>query len=417
MALIPRMLPLGQYLPVEPGQSLRCIDGKCVFKQDNTSITIRESTYPQIEERPKAQPLVQPSQSAQPARSDSPLPDTPHLTNSETESLIQGVAQPQPRSANIVSNANAVPNQRGTLNAVPIPVAQDSKTRLESGSGGLSVSGPELIASMGVLGALVAIVCFRLLSKKVMYLRLCRWTSSVNNAICGNAQILYGTPSSVARLTEAVITPSRRHIELRLLRLEHSRNSAMSTVEAKYATKIEKLRLPFVLRQTSSLCALPSSLCLNGEEWIRIASDSRYGLLVEKHHYYWSQLKEANALLIGIQEKLLTLNQQKSKYQGQSTFGDLGEKILAIRRHLTSESDAARALVVMLQNLIRDLTYAIESIEDFGGVLLGYEEIYEKYGRQASEFVEQKLPEVEAEIQILRDEIDALRKYGDRFAL
>ena len=96
------------------------------------------------------------------------------------------------------------------------------------------------------------------------------------------------------------------------------------------------------------------------------------------------------------------------KYIIHKLFPEARSKISQVLNELTERLESVHDLIVQLEKLNENLAISIESIEDFGGVLLGYEAPHEFVENDGAKNKILSLTEIEAENDLLIQGIDML---------
>jgi len=232
-----------------------------------------------------------------------------------------------------------------------------------------------------------------------------------------NTEFFYCTKTKVARVLGFNLKNNSK-IFVELEQLEYSRNANAKTLSFHHESELFKndFGLKKNLLWSKPKLLLPDVIKIKCESWKKVEPDSQYQELVKKHHYYWGKLTDALDFKNMLSQKLLDTDHNSRKYDEIEGLAEFTRKIEDIKSQLKGYMGENDRLIAKLYSIIEKLSILIESIEDFGGVLIGYENPEEylmplnKIGQYGV------LEEIEADEELLVNGIDSLMDVQGRWA-
>jgi hypothetical protein len=276
-----------------------------------------------IKPTPAPKPKPQPSPQAETSpphqwASEQELPASPASKGAaaEAQDLPGPAAAAQTNNAGAPATAQQ-PAAAATTTTTAAPVTPQPSSK---GNG-------EPLATVAALGAgvLVGVLVYRLLRHQRRAGKVLRAANAINNQLERDRTLLFGCTKEVLAVTSA--TAKGDCLRLQALQLDYSQHDRLSTYVVRHHLEIPAALLPLHGR-LGRLRGLPKALPVEKQWFWALEGDTEYHALVVQHHKAWSMLL-----------KMVDVEAQLKKQL----------------------------------NKLSVLTLRIESIEDFGGILLGYE--------------------------------------------
>lgn len=392
---------LSQVSYPQRGETVRCIDGICRSEEAGQRIRFYTPDPPKPRPEPRLDPFVpytryttpqqpdpQPKQPARPPKpawkNEEQVMEVEQDNKANNESVNEKVsqkpkqqtAQKEEKPARPVETANTASAGIGALLLVILTISFFAK----------------ILPSIGRHG--VSKLCTRL-NKFVQQ---------------SPESCIYAVDSRVAMVKCCKVSKKPGFIKLQLLQLEFAEGAPMKTTAMNREAEVEVNSLKGIrsFGPKSSKNDPLATIIINNQIWERVETETRYCDLVVKHHHYWEELGKASNARTEANRKLREAQSNSSKYIDSKLFESQDRKLADLLSQLEADSKATAVLTNKLGELIESLTMAIESIEDFGGLLLGYETPHEVAKDETMAKIESIIPDVDSEIEILKLEVKAL---------
>ncbi len=311
---------------------------------------------------------IQPTPAPQPKPKPSPQEETspPHQWATEQELPAspgsQGAAAeaqdlPAPAAA---QQPAATPPTTTTTTAAPVTSQQSA-----NGNG-------EPLASVSALGAgvLVGVFLYRLLRHQRRAGKVLRAANAINNQLQRDRTLLFGCTKEVLAVTSA--TAKGDCLLLQALQLDYSQHDRLSTCVVRHHLEIPAALLP-LHGGLGRLRCLPKALPVEKQWFWALEGDTEYHALVVQHHKAWSMLLKMVDVEVQLKKQLNKLVVDGQKYVQSEAVPRAQETIQEMAAHKSKQLEQICTEIPQLETMLSLLTLRIESIEDFGGILLGYE--------------------------------------------
>lgn len=193
----------------------------------------------------------------------------------------------------------------------------------------------------------------------------------VNDELERNA-IFYGSESFVGRVVSA--TPdSGFGIEFEILRLDYNKDSLLLTSASTYRAGIEAAHMGGMLRR-GPVITMPESIAATHHRLQLLREGSDYHFLVCQHHHAWQLLQRLHVYADQLKREISKIDSRSFKYINQNHIPDAREKLNQARDGKLEQLRQVTSAAVDVGRIIEGLTVRIESVEDFGGLLLGIDD-------------------------------------------
>ncbi len=230
----------------------------------------------------------------------------------------------------------------------------------------------EPLASLAALGAgvLAGVAMYWLLRHKFRAGKVLLAARAINNQLQKDQPLLFGCTKEVVAVISA--TAKGECLRLQVLQLDYNQYDRLSTHVVRHHIRIPAAMLP-LHSELGRLRGLPKALPV-ANRWFRaLESDTEYHALVVQHHKAWSMLMKMVDVEDQLKKQLKKLAVDGQKYLQSEAVPRAEETIQEITAHKSKQLEQIRAEIPQLETMLSVLTLRIESIEDFGGILLGYE--------------------------------------------
>ena len=260
----------------------------------------------------------------------------------------------------------------GKAAATVLPVRSAAEAAAPLAAPASATSDQEPLASLVALGAgvLAGVVLFRVLRHKRRAAKVLRAARAINQHIERQRDLLFGCTKQVLALTSA--TARGACLQLEALQLDYCADDRLSTAVIRHKIEIPAALLPLhggLGRRRGLLKAVPVE-----HQWFwALEGDTEYHALVVQHHKAWSMLRQMVRVEAELKGQLNRLHFDGRKYLQSEALPRAEETIQEIATHKSQQLEQIRAELPQLETMLSVLTLRIESIEDFGGILLGYE--------------------------------------------
>jgi hypothetical protein len=225
-----------------------------------------------------------------------------------------------------------------------------------------------------VLGFIAALGVFYFLSQwgSVLAARRAKRIARLINSRLDAGDFFYGSGGFAGRLIRATVN-SDRSLNLEILRLDYSQSAQFLTSEAVCRAPIDPSAIKGVLGRRQAIL-MPETIAL-GTNILRLLPDgSEYQFLVCQHHHAWmlsQRLKEYAGQLVN---EIDSIDKKSKKYLDQNHIPDAKTRLEQVRKNKTEQHQQVISALSDIGRIIEGLTVRIESIEDFGGLLLGIDD-------------------------------------------
>lgn len=184
-------------------------------------------------------------------------------------------------------------------------------------------------------------------------------------------QIVYGSGHFVCRVVIATTTTDHC-VQLELLSLDYSKDSPLSTISTTHKTEIRLGHRGIFSRHP--LVQVPETIFNGSSELRLIDRGTDYYFLVCQHHYAWALGERMGAYLARLESDLLAIDKKSYKYIGQDHIPGAEERLQRARGTKLKLIAKVSSAMADIGRLVEGLTLRIESLEDFGGLLLGLDD-------------------------------------------
>jgi hypothetical protein len=197
-----------------------------------------------------------------------------------------------------------------------------------------------------------------------------RAAHAINIQLERGCTLLFGGSKQVLAVTSA--TAKGDCLSLEALQLDYSQHDRLSTYVVRHHIEIPAPLLS-LHGGLGPLRGLPKALPVE-DKWLwELEGDTEYHSLVVQHHKAWSMLLKMVDVEAQLKKQMNQLVSDGRKYVHSKAVPRAEETIQEIAVHKRKQLDQIRAEIPQLEAMLSVLTVRIESIEDFGGILLGYE--------------------------------------------
>lgn len=391
------------------GESLRCIDGNCRVQEagprirfdPDANIVKKSSSRDSIGN--SSDSLQKRSRLEEPVERDS----SGDLNFWKDKPQKIEIERLRPAHSSLQDNTSADNLSRESDNRNP--VSPPSKLDISSG-----YSAYIAIPLFATIGLFVARKASRLL-RSIAETRFCDQLQKILDS--RPSYCVYALNNHVAKLISCQPSEKPGFAHLRLLQLEYAEESPLKTMsihlDAEMPIKSLHQRARSML-MSRYFITNPPIIPIRNSQWRRVDPESRYCEFVLKHHYYWAERIKVSRLRSKLTAQLDLANANSSKYIDSQLFAEGYDQISDFARCLHREIDRTSEILRKINGLIEMLTMTIESIEDFGGLLLGYETPIDLMDRHSDDGLESASMDVDRDIEMLSLEAKALEGLSDR---
>lgn len=318
---------------------------------------------------------IKPPPAPRPKPSVENSPALPHQWAAEQEptqtpALQRAAISTQEQSTPAVAEPTksaAVPasGQQPTTSTTPSAASGASPPRIIKGDG-------EALASLAAFGAgvLVGVVIYGVLRHRRRAGKVLRAARAINNQLGRERTLLFGCSKQVLAVTSA--SAEGECLILQTLQLDYSQHDRLSTHVVRHQLDIPAPMLP-LHGGFGRWRGIPKALPIENQWFWALESDTEYHALVVQHHKAWSMLLMMVDVEAELKKQLYNLEVDGRKYLQSEALPRAQETIQEMKAHKSKQLEQIRAEIPQLETMLSVLTLRIESIEDFGGILLGYE--------------------------------------------
>lgn len=193
----------------------------------------------------------------------------------------------------------------------------------------------------------------------------------VNEELQRNA-VFYGSESFVGRVLSAT-ADSSFGVKLEILRLDYNKDSLLLTSASTYNARIESAHLGSLLRRRRAI-TMPESIAAAHHRLQLLREGSDYHFLVSQHHHAWQLLQRLDVYADQLKREISKIDSRSFKYINQDHIPDAREKLQQARDATLEQLRQVTSAAVDVGRIVEGLTVRIESVEDFGGLLLGIDD-------------------------------------------
>jgi len=182
----------------------------------------------------------------------------------------------------------------------------------------------------------------------------------------------YGSGGFAGRPIRATAN-SDRGLSLEILRLDYSQSAQFLTSETHHYATIDPSSLKSILGRRGGIIMPEVIKC--GTSILRLLPDgSEYKFLVRQHHHAWKLYQRLKEYAGRLAKEVDSIDRKSVKYLEQKHIPDARTRLQQARANKIEQHQQVVAASSDIGRIIEGLTVRIESIEDFGGLLLGIDD-------------------------------------------
>ena len=324
-----------------------------------------------------------------------PLPTS--TTTPDKPQVIAPASQSAPSTTAAEATATSTPS-RSANTGVSKPVVQQQLTQQHTQ---LSLSDP---ATALTGGALLGWLAFTLLRRQQRVWKVGHSARAIQQELERHGALLYAKGKTVIAVESAKATGNQ--LEVKALQLDYSPKDDLKTSIHQHSINLPaaaiSLNKTFISRSR-----IPRLLPIN-QQWLeRLDDGSEYNTLVIQHHKAWKTLQSMDHLEKQLVREITRIEVDGLKYRETDALPQAAERLLELKQHKSEQLQAIRKELPALRQLLSVLTLRIESIEDFGGVLLGYERPEDYQDQNVSEQSQLLIETVREELASQQAQLEA----------
>jgi len=225
--------------------------------------------------------------------------------------------------------------------------------------------------ALGLVAALGAFYCVSRWRSALADRRARRVARLINGRLDAD-DFFYGSGGFAGRLIQAAVNSDRR-LSLEILRLDYSQGAQFLTSETLCYAAVDPSSIKGIWRRRG-LVLMPEVIAL-GTDFLRLLpNESEYRFLVCQHHHAWKLYQRLKEYAGQLASKIDSIDKKSIKYLEQNHIPDARTKLQQARADKMQQHQQVVSASSDIGRIIEGLTVRIESIEDFGGLLLGIDD-------------------------------------------
>lgn len=224
------------------------------------------------------------------------------------------------------------------------------------------------------LGLVVALGGFYCVSRWLSALadRRARRVARLLNGRLDADDFFYGSGGFAGRLIQVTVTSDRR-LSLEILRLDYSQSAQFLTSETLCYASVDPASVKGIWGRRGFVL-VPEVIAL-GTDFLRLLpNESEYRFLVCQHHHAWKLQQRLKEYAGQLAKEIDSIDRKSIKYLEQNHIPDARTRLGQARADTIEQHQQVVSASSDIGRIIEGLTVRIESIEDFGGLLLGIDD-------------------------------------------
>ena len=228
-----------------------------------------------------------------------------------------------------------------------------------------------LSIALGLVAALGGFYCVSRWRSALADRRARRVARLINSRLDAD-DFFYGSGGFAGRLIQATVTTDRK-LSLEILRLDYSQTAQFLTSETLCHASVDPSSVKGIWGRRGFVL-VPEVIAL-GTDFLRLLpNESEYRFLVCQHHHAWKLYQRLKEHAGQLAKEIDSIDKKSIKYLEQSHIPDARNRLEQARADTMEQHQQVVSASSDIGRIIEGLTVRIESVEDFGGLLLGIDD-------------------------------------------